>query len=142
MPAAKKRRRRSSSSEEINFRHLYRQYKRSALKRSLKFRLTPKRFRELSKSNCLFCGSPPTRSHKMSTKYKTGYVFNGIDRLDNKVGYIDGNCAPCCWQCNLSKASHSLEDFLLYINRIYNHVVKPALNEGLPTDEQEQPDDY
>jgi len=28
---------------------------------------------------------------------------SGIDRLDNKLGYISGNCVPCCTLCNSKK---------------------------------------
>jgi hypothetical protein len=27
----------------------------------------------------------------------------GLDRIDNSQGYVVGNCAPCCWSCNMRK---------------------------------------
>lgn len=37
---------------------------------------------------------------------------NGIDRVNNTLGYIQGNCAPCCKRCNVLKNDMSL-DFIL-----------------------------
>lgn len=28
---------------------------------------------------------------------------SGIDRLDNQIGYVPGNCVPCCASCNSKK---------------------------------------
>jgi hypothetical protein len=33
----------------------------------------------------------------------TRYHQNGIDRKDNEMGYIMGNCFPCCGNCNYFK---------------------------------------
>ena len=135
MPKARtpKRRRRSLSSVEANFRQLFRVYQRSATRRRLPFELSPERFRELTKSCCLLCGAKPAskyRHDKTSRGYLRPYVYNGIDRMNNREGYVDGNCAPCCSRCNYAKGTSSLEEFLLYINRVYENVIKPALAEG------------
>jgi hypothetical protein len=120
---------------EANFRALFRAYRSRANKKRIPFTLTPERFRELTKSPCLICGAKPKQRYihdKSRAKLKRAYIYNGVDRLDSKEGYIDGNVAPCCWRCNCAKASLSLEEFLLYILDAYNHAIKPALQEGMP----------
>lgn len=50
--------------------------------------------------------------------YNGDYVYNGVDRLDNAVGYLPGNCVPCCKFCNLAKAGGSYEEFVAYLDRV------------------------
>ena len=44
---------------------------------------------------CVYCGKETI----------DGVKRNGIDRMDNSVGYILSNCAPCCEICNYMKQS-------------------------------------
>ena len=37
------------------------------------------------------------------------YLYNGIDRIDNKLGYIKGNMTPCCKICNHAKHDLTFE---------------------------------
>jgi len=50
-------------------------------------------------SPCAYCGS-------MDGK------FNGIDRIDSKIGYVDYNCFPCCIKCNLAKSNYNMIEYL------------------------------
>lgn len=43
------------------------------------------------------------------------YTYNGIDRVNNDIGYIKNNCIPCCKICNRAKNSMSYDDFLNWI---------------------------
>ena len=136
MPKAK---REQLVGDEANFRALYRTYKRSALRRNHQFELSPERFRELTQSHCYVCGKPPTREyrHELHKKrFKTPYICNGVDRFDNRDGYIEGNVVPCCGNCNMAKGKLSVEKSLLHVYDIYKHAIEPAINEGVP-DEHE-----
>lgn len=128
------RRGRAAAQREANFLCLFRRYKKSARKRGHSFSLTVDRFRELVTSPCLICGVKPSQRyrHDSSPYYKTPFIYNGIDRLNNHRGYVEGNVAPCCSECNYAKGSRSLEQLLLYIYRAYHHAILPALNEGTP----------
>jgi hypothetical protein len=42
---------------------------------------------------------------------------NGIDRIDNEIGYQSDNCVPCCKHCNYVKGNLSNEDFNTWKNR-------------------------
>jgi 5-methylcytosine-specific restriction endonuclease McrA len=38
--------------------------------------------------------------------------LNGIDRKDNKIGYVVENVVPCCWPCNNQKKSMAYDAFV------------------------------
>lgn len=99
--------------------HLYNQYKNAAKKRNIEFLLTKEELIQVSSKNCYYCGIPP--SQIMNKKYEIGsYIYNGIDRVNNSIGYTKDNCVPCCKQCNRSKSDLSLEEFYTWIKRVYN----------------------
>lgn len=127
--AATKRR-----SVEANFRALFRSYKRHAKKKNRTFQLTPEQFREITKSNCYICGAKPANKYRHDSKRwnEHPYTYNGVDRFNSRKGYVEGNVIACCWVCNRAKGPDSIEKFLLYILRAYNHIIKPALLEGVP----------
>lgn len=77
--------------------------KRGAKKRGLSFALTFEHFCFLKQEACIYCGT----SERI-----------GIDRLDNSQGYIEGNMAPCCIQCNRMKGTLSVSDFLRHCQTI------------------------
>lgn len=137
MPKAK--RARKLVGDEANFRQLLRVYKRSARKRGHAFKITPERFRELTKSHCYLCGNPPSREYRHSLKNpRDPYVCNGVDRFDNSKGYVEGNVITCCGSCNALKGTASVEKLLLKVYDIYTHVIKSAIEEGVPQDEHEE----
>ena len=49
------------------------------------------------------------------------WPVNGIDRLDSKRGYEEGNCVPCYARCNQMKGDLSSEAFLSQIAMILRH---------------------
>lgn len=96
---------------------LYHKYKLSAKRRHHNFSLTIDQFRELTQQDCNYCGLPPSQvSYKK--EYNGPHRFNGIDRRDNKQGYIIENAVPCCKTCNQAKHTMTEEDFLSWIKRI------------------------
>jgi len=69
---------------------------------------------KLTTSPCFYCGTPPSqrkRSPGQVGEHAT-YVYNGVDRVDNEVGYVAENCVPCCWRCNKAKGSMTQREFL------------------------------
>lgn len=97
---------------ECAFNNLYSLCKSAATgRRNLVFDLTPKRFKEITKQNCHYCNCPPSQIAYNSTRAGQ-YVYNGIDRLDPSLGYVEGNCVPACATCNLMKQSLNYEDFI------------------------------
>lgn len=99
-------------------------YQRNAKNRNYYWSISEEEFLSLIKNNCYYCGTEPFNYVKRRYKYETdkGLPFNGIDRLDNTLGYISGNCVPCCKICNAAKSDLSLEEFKKWIKKISTHI--------------------
>jgi hypothetical protein len=97
---------------EASFNNLLRSYKMSAERRGYEFLLTTEEFRTLTSSNCHYCGDTP-REGAIDNKYVNGiYLRNGIDRVDNSIGYILTNCVPCCSIHNDMKGELTYQQFI------------------------------
>ncbi len=100
-------------------------YKRHACDRGHDWSLSRKEFIELNQTNCFYCDSPPSHLRKN----KTGdYIYNGIDRVNNNLGYSKENCVSCCYQCNQAKSSLTQDEFLNWIEKIHAHQQKIKIN--------------
>jgi hypothetical protein len=97
---------------------LFGRYRREALSRGLSFSLTVEKFREITSKNCFYCGVEPLQGHYYQKFMNGSYVYNGIDRLDNNIGYEESNIVTCCWSCNQMKADRTKEQFIEHIRRI------------------------
>jgi hypothetical protein len=69
--------------------------------------------------NCYYCGAIPTYTY-----YNYPIKFNGVDRVDNNLGYIKGNCVACCFICNRAKANMIQKQFLEWIKRAYEYQLR------------------
>ena len=72
---------------------------------------------ELMLENCFYCGGEPEGNMKGKFRY------NGLDRVDNSKGYTLDNVVPCCMHCNRAKRTRSLDEFLSWVERVYQHSV-------------------
>ncbi len=88
---------------------LFGMYERRAIKKNIVFELLYCEFNMLSSGSCYICGKP--------SKY--GYHLNGVDRVDNNVGYIISNCKTCCAECNFMKKAFDYESFINKLKMIY-----------------------
>ena len=95
---------------------LYGVYRRNAQKRKIIFALSIEEYTQLIQEPCYYCGDNP-RFNK-AIKNHGGYYANGVDRRDNTIGYVKGNCVPCCSTCNYMKRSMSVDDFINHIKKI------------------------
>jgi len=103
----------------VPFNKLYNNYLLSAKERGKSFELTKEQFKDITSQNCYYCGAPPLSTLKVKSSYGE-YVYNGIDRIDSNLGYVDGNVVPCCKTCNIAKSNMTLGDFLNWIVRVYS----------------------
>lgn len=100
---------------------IYVSYKNNAKKRKLEFNLDFEYFKNLLIDNCFYCNAIPSNIY-MKSYYNVTY--NGIDRIDNKLGYINGNVVTCCKMCNISKNSYTSDIFLNWIGDITKNYKK------------------
>ncbi len=106
-------------------------YKQNAKKAKLPFELSRNQFLTITSKNCHYCGSPPmnncvTFRKNGVQKSNGGFIYSGIDRKDNEIGYILNNCVPCCDICNKAKRAMPYDDFMMWIKRL----VKFTLAQG------------
>lgn len=92
-------------------------YRRGAYDRGHEFTLSDSEFDALTKDDCFYCGVEPRQVNKGLSK-SGPYLYNGIDRLDNRKGYIAGNVVSCCGQCNRLKGSMSVDEFVGWLARV------------------------
>lgn len=102
------------------------QYRCNARTRGLDFQLSKEQFLTITSRNCTYCGAPPSNTarhtggnSKPETIALSLYLYNGIDRVDNTRGYVDGNCVPCCKQCNRAKTDMTVEEFHTWVARVH-----------------------
>lgn len=98
---------------------LIRDYKRNAVKRGYDFKLLDDEMIFLFMQDCYYCGNKPSNIYR--SRSETGdFVYNGIDRKDNNIGYTIENSVPCCGICNRAKMTLPEQEFINWIRRIQN----------------------
>jgi hypothetical protein len=113
------------------FNTLLRTYQANAKARRLPWELNRDDFRHLTSLECHYCGSAP--SQVVGSAQSSGaYTYNGLDRIDNALGYFlspaPGNVVPCCRTCNHAKGTMSYGDFLTWIARLASfHFFRPDM---------------
>jgi len=127
-----------ASPEDRFWNTIHSKYRTGAAKRGLSFTVSVEDFKAVATKPCTYCGAEPLpckrvqkgdkasaqhRGGEVNTRYNDKLVFsmNGLDRVDNSIGYELGNLTPACTMCNLMKWKHSASDFLEHAKRITAH---------------------
>jgi hypothetical protein len=97
-------------------------YKQAAKVRGYSWQITREEAKVLFSGNCAYCGIEPKQVLRLENKLNGEFVYNGIDRVDNSIGYIFSNCVSCCKICNYMKRNFSFEEFKSKILRIAAHL--------------------
>lgn len=100
---------------EAAFNALYNVYRKGAIKRKLDFSLTKEEAKKLFQGTCFYCGIEPSNISKGSNG---NFIYNGIDRFDNAIGYTPDNIVSCCSQCNYAKRNYGFLDFKEWARRL------------------------
>jgi len=123
--------------------HQFKVYQRGAKVRGLDFSLTLERFEVLVDGVCAYCGCPPSTEYsptfrsygwrkkpraakpgnkprKISLPKDTVWL-NGVDRVDNSIGYTVENSVSCCAMCNRMKHAYGAAAFIEKCRAIANH---------------------
>jgi phage pi2 protein 07 len=109
-----------SHRPEAGFNKVYRSYTHRARKEGKLFSLNPNDFFRLTQENCNYCNTPPSQISKTMTPF----IYNGIDRIDSNLGYTIENCVPCCKICNYAKGSMTVEQFKVWIMKVFKNYVE------------------
>jgi hypothetical protein len=99
---------------------IYRRYKSQAQTRGHVFEIPLEEFRDITAQGCFYCGASPNNSGGSNQNFGK-YTYNGIDRVDNTIGYVEGNIVPCCRRCNRAKDVYTLPDFYNWVESIHNN---------------------
>lgn len=102
-------------AKEVWLNNLMYQYVYDAKRRGLDFALTREEFDDLISKKCHYCGGLPSNLKSTRTLKRS---YNGIDRMNNKLGYAIANCVSCCYQCNWAKGNMSLDEFYSWIKSV------------------------
>lgn len=84
-------------------------YKRGAKARGYEWNLSDEEFRELFTGDCYYCGDANAQ---------------GVDRVDNDLGYELSNCESCCKWCNQAKMDESMEMFIMKCQQVGNRFAR------------------
>lgn len=102
---------------------IYKGYINRAKKTNKEFTFSQEEFVSLIEKNCFYCEEPPSNCfnfNKLLTQAGCKpYYYSSLDRIDSSVGYIQGNCVPCCAFCNTMKMGMLLEEYCLYRIKLY-----------------------
>ena len=88
----------------------YQDIKRGAIRRNIPFELTEDFVGTMTDEPCFYC-----------EQQTTDILRNGIDRLDNTVGYNEDNCVSCCRTCNTMKRCLDASTFVERCSQVSLH---------------------
>lgn len=103
-------------------------------------------FKTLINEPCQYCGLVQSNTSKDTVVYDYGYVgdanhkryvsdfelyHNGIDRIDSSMGYVEGNVVSCCKYCNMAKSNRSTQEFLEWVEQVYDYYIDDEMKEEL-----------
>jgi hypothetical protein len=94
-------RQRNYKAEAFANKHvIWNHYVKGAKKRGIHFELKKTDFEAMIVAPCFYC------------QHQTPGEVNGIDRLDNHQGYVEGNTVACCSTCNDAKGTQHPMEFI------------------------------
>ena len=110
-----------------SFKDLLNRYQQTARKKKLIWDLKVEDFAKIINKPCDYCGVAPFERYNVYITKEDSYrqgntkrmdkgwiLYNGIDRVDNNLGYVSNNVVPCCKWCNYAKNNRSREEFIAW----------------------------
>jgi hypothetical protein len=98
----------------------FKSYEKHANTRNLSFKLNLDQFVSLASNNCYYCGEVPKNSMN-GRQSRSRFIYNGIDRVNNTLGYELNNCVTCCKHCNIAKHTKNRTEFFYWIKKVYEY---------------------
>lgn len=115
-------------SESMGFSNYWSTFSNLAHRRGLELSLSRKAVYDFTQMPCHYCGAVP--SNRVRYKKNKWFVYNGLDRIDNSIGYEIGNVVPCCWKCNVAKGAGTVDEFREWVKRISAHWLGSQIRSG------------
>lgn len=116
--------------EDLSISSMYSIYKHRSKSKNIEFEITKKEFENIIKLKCYYCDSNPKKIFRIIKKDQLNkFYHNGIDRVNNKIGYTTKNSVPCCTICNRAKRDWTKQDFIDSVGKIYNFSIKNKTKE-------------
>lgn len=102
-------------------------YKRDARVAGRTWDLTDEEALSLMQQSCSYCGIEPRQVATSGGSGGNGsFLYNGIDRINPKLGYARENVCPCCKTCNTAKMQMTYGEFIDWINRVHHRLIGRA----------------
>ena len=110
---------------ESAFRILFSDMRRGAGKRGYSWNLSNSYVRNITSMNCYYCDRIPSQSINRNDS-NGAYIYNGIDRINNSIGYTEENTVPCCKDCNYAKRERSHGEFISWVLDVHSNLLEYA----------------
>jgi hypothetical protein len=103
---------------------LWNRYKSRANHSKIPFSISVEEFSVICGQECFYCGIEPSQIINLKRFTNNVLIYNGVDRKEDSLGYVPGNCVACCWKCNQAKKNYGLSEFKnmvkIWSNRMEN----------------------
>jgi len=93
------------------------EYQRNCKKTGRAFELSREEFHKLIIQPCYYCGTVPI-PRVLKKGIPDLFAANGIDRVNNEIGYVLSNCVTCCVTCNRAKHNKSSGEFKSWLRQV------------------------
>lgn len=102
--------------------NIFYKYRHGAERVNRDFTITLEEFYSLTQKNCYYCNAIPSNrsSHTKGERENSSprFLYSGIDRKRNELGYVLENCVACCTRCNFIKRNIPWDEWVDFLNRI------------------------
>lgn len=105
------------------YNNLYNQNKANSKRRNILFEIDKETHYKLVIDRCHYCNHSGRNTFK-SINSNLFINYNGIDRIDSGIGYINTNVVTCCYICNRAKMNMNYLDFIEYLKEVSINVYK------------------
>lgn len=102
-----------TENRQIILGYVFNTLKGRSKRKNLTMNLTKDDLIKLIFNNCNYCDGIPNLKYLQNPEH-----YNGLDRVNNNLGYLQENCVPCCAICNRAKSTMKVKDFIYWINNI------------------------
>lgn len=118
---------REKNDTMYTYKDVYREYVKKAKSRDISFSISLEDCYNLFSKPCYYCGENPNNCRTRHNGAKI--MYQGLDRIDNNVGYTKENVVPCCKYCNSFKMDRTTESFLEHVSKIYFNKVQRLVSQ-------------